>query len=181
MRPCITVLPQDELKLENGKCPQFYFHHLPRDFGLMHLRLQSGFPFQVQICSNGRQGLSRPMDRHQMDYAQKENCFTWISPLKGAQRLMDKPLDLDWPEQLDRILRQNHPPGFGDLPAFGIELLLDNPGERIRNGCAVQKSQAIDAHLSGAGASRHHQFFQCGRHAFLGPSRGGAWKRTGQL
>ena len=75
----------------------------------MHLRLQSGFPFQVQICSNGRQGLSRPMDRHQMDYAQKENCFTWISPLKGAQRLMDKPLDLDWPEQLDRILRQNHP------------------------------------------------------------------------
>jgi hypothetical protein len=98
-----------ELKLESGKCQHFYFYHLHRDFGLMHLRLQSWFPFQVQICINGREWLSRQMDRHQMDYAQKENCFTWISHLKGAQRLMDKQLELNWPEQLDRILRQNHP------------------------------------------------------------------------
>jgi hypothetical protein len=98
-----------ELKLESGKCQHFYFYHLHRDFGLMHLRLQSWFPFQIQICINGREWLSRQMDRHQMDYAQKENCFTWISHLKGAQRLMDKQLELDWPQQLDRILRQNHP------------------------------------------------------------------------
>lgn len=97
-----------EFKLESGKCQHFYFYHLHRDFGLMHLRLQSWFPFQVQICINGREWLSRQMDRHHMDYAQKENCFTWISHLKGAQRLMDKQLDLDWPEQLNRILRQNH-------------------------------------------------------------------------
>ena len=97
-----------EFKLQSGKCQHFYFYHLHRDFGLMHLRLQSWFPFQVQICLNGREWLSRQMDRHQMDYAQKENCFTWISHLKGAQRLMDKQLELDWPEQLDRLLRQNH-------------------------------------------------------------------------
>jgi hypothetical protein len=98
-----------EFKLQSGKCQHFYFYHLHRDFGLMHLRLQSWFPFQVQICLNGRQWLSRQMDRHHLDYAQKENCFTWISHLKAAQRLLDKQLDLDWPEQLDRILRQNHP------------------------------------------------------------------------
>lgn len=98
-----------ELKMANGKCQHFYFYHLHRDFGLMHLRLQSWFPFQVQICINGRQWLSRQMDRYQLDYIQKENCFTWISHVKGAQRLLDKQLELDWPEQLDRILRQNHP------------------------------------------------------------------------
>src|SRR5437867_4791026 len=98
-----------EFKLETGKCQHFYFYHLHRDFGLMHLRLQSWFPFQVQICINGREWLSRQIDRHQMDYAQKETCFTWISQVKGAQRLMDKQLELDWPEQLDRILRHNHP------------------------------------------------------------------------
>jgi hypothetical protein len=98
-----------EFKLESGKCQHFYFYHLHRDFGLMHLRLQSWFPFQVQVCLNGHEWLSRQMDRHQMDYAQKENCFTWISHLKGAQRLMDKQLELDWPEQLERLLRQNHP------------------------------------------------------------------------
>lgn len=98
-----------EFKLESGKCQHFYFYHLHREFGLMHLRLQSWFPFQVPICINGREWLSRPMDRYPMKYAQNENCFTWISHLKGAQRLMDKPLEINWPEQLDWILRQNHP------------------------------------------------------------------------
>lgn len=98
-----------ELKIESGKCQHFYFYHLHPEFGLMHLRLQSWFPFLVQICINGREWLSRQMDRHQMDYAKKENCFTWVSHLKGAQRLLDKQLEIDWPEQLDQILRQNHP------------------------------------------------------------------------
>ncbi len=98
-----------EFKLQSGKCQHFYFYHLHPEFGLMHLRLQSWFPFQVQICINGREWLSRQMDRYQMNYAQKENCFTWISHLKGAQRLMDKQLQINWPEQLDWILRQNHP------------------------------------------------------------------------
>src|SRR5215471_5474324 len=98
-----------EFKLQSGKCQHFYFYHLHPEFGLMHLRLQSWFPFQVQICINGREWLSRQMDRYQMNYAQKENCFTWISHLKGAQRLMDKQLEINWPEQLDWILRQNHP------------------------------------------------------------------------
>jgi hypothetical protein len=97
-----------EFKLQSGKCQHFYFYHLHREFGLLHLRLQSWFPFLVQICINGREWLSRQMERHQMDYAKKENCFPWISHLKGAQRLMDKQLEIDWPEQLDRILRQNH-------------------------------------------------------------------------
>jgi hypothetical protein len=97
-----------ELKLESGKCQHFYFYHLHPEFGLMHLRLQSWFPFLVQICLNGREWLGRQMDRHRMDYAKKENCFTWISHLKGAQRLMNKQLEIDWPGQLDRILGQNH-------------------------------------------------------------------------
>jgi len=98
-----------ELKLESGKCQHFYFYHLHPQFGLMHLRLQSWFPFQVEICLNGREWLSRQMDRHQMNYAKKENCFTWIGNVKGAQRLMDRQLCVNWPEQLDLILRQNHP------------------------------------------------------------------------
>lgn len=98
-----------EFRLQSGKCQHFYFYHVHRKFGLMHLRLQSWFPFLVQICINGREWLSREMDRHQMEYAKKENCFTWISHLKGAQRLMDKQLELDWPSELDCILRENHP------------------------------------------------------------------------
>lgn len=98
-----------EFKLESGKCQHFYFYHLHPEFGLMHLRLQSWFPFAVHICLNGREWLRRQMDQHQMSYAKKENCFTAISHLAGAQRLMDKQLEINWPKKLDEILRQNHP------------------------------------------------------------------------
>ncbi len=98
-----------EFRLETGKCQHFYFYHLHPEFGLMHLRLQSWFPFAVHICLNGREWLRRQMDLHEMSYAKKENCFTAIGHLAGAQRLMDKQLDINWPKKLDEILRQNHP------------------------------------------------------------------------
>jgi len=98
-----------EFKLQSGKCQHFYFYHLHPDFGLMHLRLQSWFPFEVQVCLNGREWLRRQMDRYQMSYTKKENCFTWISHLAGAQRLLDKQLEINWPDQLNQILRANHP------------------------------------------------------------------------
>lgn len=97
-----------ELRLQSGKCQHFYFYHLHREFGLMHLRLQSWFPFQVQVCLNGRHWLARQMDRHHLDYIQKENCFTWVGQVKGAQRLLDKQLEINWPDELDLILRHNH-------------------------------------------------------------------------
>jgi hypothetical protein len=98
-----------EFVLQSGRCQHFYFYHLHPDFGLMHLRLQSWFPFEVHVCLNGREWLSRQMDRHHISYTKKENCFTAISHLKGAQRLMDKQLEINWPEHLDQLLRQNHP------------------------------------------------------------------------
>jgi len=116
VEPCLTYFLRGnhqtkklEFKLQSGKCQHFYFYHLHRDFGLMHLRLQSWFPFQVHICINGRQWLGRQMDLHQMEYQQKENCFTWISHVSAAQRLLNKQLDENWPDKLDRILRHNHP------------------------------------------------------------------------
>ena len=98
-----------ELKLQSGKCQHFYFYQIHPQFGFMHLRLQSWFPFLVQVCINGREWLSRQMDQHQMDYHRKENCFTWISHGAGAQRLMDKQLETRWSENLNLILRENHP------------------------------------------------------------------------
>ena len=98
-----------ELKLQSGKCQHFYFYHLHRQFGFMHLRVQSWFPFQVHICINGREWLSRQMDQHQMDYHRKENCFPWISHVAGAQRLMEKQLQTRWTESLNLILKENHP------------------------------------------------------------------------
>ena len=97
-----------ELRLDWGKCQHLYFYYIHPVFGFMHVRLQTWFPFQVQICLNGREWLSRQMDRHQMEYTRKENCFTSISHVKGAQRLMDKQLKTDWTSELTRVLKQTH-------------------------------------------------------------------------
>src|SRR6185503_13441395 len=62
VEPCRTYFlrgnPQTkklELKLASGMCQHFYFYYLHPEFGLMHVRLQSWFPFLVQICINGRE------------------------------------------------------------------------------------------------------------------------------
>jgi hypothetical protein len=116
VEPCLTYALYGRretkklaFKIQTGKCQHFYFYYLHREFGVMHLRLQSWFPFTVHICLNGREWLRQQLDRHQMSYAKKENCFTVVSHLAGAQRLMDKQLEIDWPEKLDEILAQNHP------------------------------------------------------------------------
>jgi hypothetical protein len=44
-----------------------------------------------------------------MEYQRKENCFSWISHVKGAQRLMEKQLETLWPEELNKIVKENHP------------------------------------------------------------------------
>jgi len=77
------------LKWELRKCQHYYFYYMDRDFGLMHVRLQSWFPFTIQVCVNGREWLARQMDRAAIKYTQVENCFTWISDLERAQAIFN--------------------------------------------------------------------------------------------
>lgn len=77
--------------------------------GLMHMRLQTWFPFLVQFCINGREWLSRQMDARGIDYARADNCFERIADLPGAQELMDEQVRTRWDRLLDPLVRQYHP------------------------------------------------------------------------
>lgn len=99
------------------KCLHLYYYFLDPELGLMHARLQSWFPFGIQICLNGREWLAHQMDRAGIAYRQRDNCFTWIEDLPAAQRLMDKQLRTNWPRRLDSIRQQifpSHSTVFGD-------------------------------------------------------------------
>ena len=37
----------------NRKCLHFYYYFMDRDFGLIHVRIQSWFPLQIQVYLNG--------------------------------------------------------------------------------------------------------------------------------
>ena len=47
-----------EAQLGLGKCLHYYFDHLHPVFGFLHLRLQTWFPFLVNVCVNGREWLA---------------------------------------------------------------------------------------------------------------------------
>src|SRR3989475_1453527 len=54
--------------LKEGKCMHLYFYEQHPVFGFMHLRLQTWFPFQVEICLNGREWLARQLDKVGLNY-----------------------------------------------------------------------------------------------------------------
>jgi hypothetical protein len=98
-----------ELKLNWGKCIHLYFYFLHQRMGFLHLRLQTWFPFLVQICFNGREWLSRQLDAAAIPYQRRDNCFPWIKDLDRAQKLMDQQINTNWQELFEPLVNLCHP------------------------------------------------------------------------
>jgi hypothetical protein len=98
------------LRLRPRKCLhiyQYFFHPL---FGFMNARLQTWFPFNIQICLNGREWLARQFQRRgHTDFIRHDNCFTQLGDPALAQRLMDRQLAISWKPVLDAIARTLNP------------------------------------------------------------------------
>ncbi len=50
---------QLELKVQWGKCLHLYYYYIHAELGWLSVRLQTWFPFLIQICLNGREWLAR--------------------------------------------------------------------------------------------------------------------------
>jgi hypothetical protein len=95
-----------ELYSRPRQCTHFYFYYLDRDFGLMHIRLQSWLPFPIQVCLNGREYLARQLDQQGIGYEKRDNCFTRIDNLPRAQELLDRLQTQSWVGFLNRLARR---------------------------------------------------------------------------
>lgn len=100
---------QLELHPRWRKCLFLYHYWVDPVFGFMHARIQSWFPFSIQVCLNGREWLARQMDRVGLRYQRRQNCFPWIENILKAQNLMDQQLKTDWPSTLKAIARRLNP------------------------------------------------------------------------
>ena len=98
-----------ELVSRYRKCLFLYQYRVHPRFGFMNARIQTWFPFPIQICMNGRESLGRQMDRKGIKYAAEGNCFPWIEDWAKGQRLMDQQLRTEWPKELEPIARQLNP------------------------------------------------------------------------
>lgn len=92
-----------ELIFRRRKCLHVYQYWIHSILGFMNARIQTWFPFTVQICINGREWLAKQMDKARVSYVQQDNCFSEISDIKKAQRLMDNQLKTNWASLLGGI------------------------------------------------------------------------------
>lgn len=116
LEPCLTyrvvkdpVAHTAKLHLGSGRCLHHYFYFQHRQWGLMHLRLQTWFPFQLMVCLNGRLWLARQLDQAGIRYLQRDNSFIWIEDTHRAQKHLDRQLQMNWPVALEPLVRQCHP------------------------------------------------------------------------
>jgi len=101
-------------------CHVLYQYQIHPVLGWMHARLQTWFPFHIQIALNGREWLSRRMQQEGMRYTQVGNCFPWIEDFERAQQWMEEQLKTSWTELLDgfaQVLNPLHEEIFEQFPA----------------------------------------------------------------
>lgn len=93
-----------KLDLKNGyrKCLYLYFYYNDKDFGFMHVKLQTWFPFEIQIYINGREYLSRLLDQEGIRYTRYDNCFLYIDNIERAQELAGQIIE----RKLSRVFEQ---------------------------------------------------------------------------
>jgi len=93
MRPCLCL----------------YFYLIDRQFGFVHVRLASWFPFTLQVYMNGHQWLQRRLDAEGIDYELCENYFLSVAEPETVQRISDQFAHLNLQGILSRFAGQVNP------------------------------------------------------------------------
>jgi hypothetical protein len=92
-----------------GQCSFLYRYAYHPLFGFMNARVQTWYPFAVQICLNGREWLARQLDQAGLKYRRRDNKFVWVEDFARAQQFLDQQLQVNWPTLLNAILQEVHP------------------------------------------------------------------------
>lgn len=92
-----------ELVRRFRKCLHYYWYEFHPQCGFLHTRLRTWFPFDLQVCLNGREWLACQLDQAGLGYERADNCFTALADFEQAQALMDQQLQTAWPALLDGI------------------------------------------------------------------------------
>jgi hypothetical protein len=90
-------------------CHALYQYQIHPEVGWMYARMQTWFPFNIQVGLNGREWLARQMDKEGLKYRQQRNCFVWIEDYERAQKLMNQQLQMNWAELLNGFAGQLNP------------------------------------------------------------------------
>jgi len=85
-----------QLRREFGRCKHLYFYYDHPRYGFASVRLQTWFPYGIQIALNGREWLRRALDQRRIAYVVHGNKFLHVADYSRAQRLLDAQNDARW-------------------------------------------------------------------------------------
>ena len=102
------------------KCLHVYHYFQHPQFGLMHMRLQTWFPFNLWCCINGREWLARQLDERGTGYLKRENCLVSVADVARTQELADQQVRTNWAGVLEPIAAKVHPLYRSLFPDFPI-------------------------------------------------------------
>lgn len=85
-------------QLHFSKRPQrvLYYYFLDPEFDLISVRMQTFFPFTIQVYVNRHDWLARQMAKKKIGFVQNDNAFTQLDDPAAAQRLADRFTRLPW-------------------------------------------------------------------------------------
>ena len=98
-----------ELRTVDRKCKYYYFYYLDKNFGFMHVKLQTWFPFLIQVYINGREMMKHVFDENGITYKMYDNSFYEISDIEKAQELAEKFDSKSLCSQLDLFAHRVNP------------------------------------------------------------------------
>jgi hypothetical protein len=82
---------------------------MDRDFGLIHVMVQTWFPRRLQVFANGHHWLANKLTAHGIGYTQCDNALVWIEDVERAQRFADRLASVNWPRVLNRYAGRVNP------------------------------------------------------------------------
>lgn len=86
-----------------------YYYSIDPQFGLMYVRIQTWFPYTIQVYVNGHDWLACQLQKKRIGFTQRDNCFTQLDSAARAQQLADQFCRLPWVRQLGKWARQVNP------------------------------------------------------------------------
>jgi hypothetical protein len=114
LEPCRTFSFRFEnnrpfVRTARRKCLFIYFYFMDRKFGLIHVKLQTWFPMQIQVYVNGHDGLERKLTANGISFTKHDNVLLQVDDWERAQKLADRFTRLNWPRMLERYARYVNP------------------------------------------------------------------------
>lgn len=93
-----------EVTRRSTKCKHYYLYMIDKDFGWMYLKIQTWFPFNVQIYLNGREYICKQLDKENIHYERYNNCLIDINDIEKAQEISDHLHNMNLERKFDGIV-----------------------------------------------------------------------------